>query len=43
MFRQPACAEHLPALTGGDRLTACHFPGPLTAEEIARARRVDAA
>ncbi|KGJ02419.1 oligopeptide transport system ATP-binding protein [Paracoccus halophilus] len=40
---QPACADQVPALTGDDHLTACHFPGPLTAEEIARARRVEAA
>ena len=40
---QARCAAEVPALLGGDHQTACHFPGPLTAEEIARARTVEAA
>ncbi|MBU3030231.1 oligopeptide/dipeptide ABC transporter ATP-binding protein [Paracoccus marinaquae] len=40
---QPACAEQVPALMGEDHLTACHFPGPLTEEEITRARQTEAA
>ncbi|WP_300042397.1 oligopeptide/dipeptide ABC transporter ATP-binding protein [Paracoccus sp. M683] len=35
---QPACAEQVPALMGGDHQVACHFPGPLTEAEIAGAR-----
>ena len=38
---QPVCAEQAPALMGpANHLTACHFPGPFTAEEIARATKV---
>ncbi|AUH34788.1 oligopeptide/dipeptide ABC transporter ATP-binding protein [Paracoccus tegillarcae] len=33
----PVCAEQVPALIGDDHQTACHFPGPLTEEEIAGA------
>lgn len=40
---QARCAAEVPALLGRDHQTACHFPGPLTAEEIARARTVEAA
>ncbi|MFV0385489.1 oligopeptide/dipeptide ABC transporter ATP-binding protein [Paracoccus sp. (in: a-proteobacteria)] len=40
---QDTCAAQVPALTGDDHQTACHFPGPLTGEEIARARRTEAA
>jgi oligopeptide transport system ATP-binding protein len=40
---QARCATEVPALLGGDHQTACHFPGPLTADEIARARTVEAA
>ena len=40
---QARCAAEVPALLGGDHQTACHFPGPLTPEEIARARTVEAA
>ncbi|WP_282603237.1 oligopeptide/dipeptide ABC transporter ATP-binding protein [Paracoccus sp. PARArs4] len=32
------CAAEVPALMGNDHATACHFPGPLTEAEIARAR-----
>ncbi|WP_347267276.1 oligopeptide/dipeptide ABC transporter ATP-binding protein [Paracoccus sp. (in: a-proteobacteria)] len=32
---QALCASEVPALTGGAHLTACHFPGPLTAAELA--------
>ncbi|MBW7056724.1 ATP-binding cassette domain-containing protein [Paracoccus bogoriensis] len=34
------CAAEVPALAGGDHAVACHFPGPLTEAEIARAREV---
>ena len=34
------CAAEVPALAGGDHAVACHFPGPLTEVEIARAREV---
>ncbi|SIS84688.1 oligopeptide/dipeptide ABC transporter ATP-binding protein [Paracoccus saliphilus] len=37
------CAAEVPVLQGADHQTACHFPGPLTAEEIAIARRTEAA
>jgi oligopeptide transport system ATP-binding protein len=37
------CAAEVPALLGGDHQTACHFPGPLTEAEIARARETEAA
>ncbi|SCY73268.1 oligopeptide/dipeptide ABC transporter ATP-binding protein [Paracoccus tibetensis] len=37
------CAAEVPALLGGDHGVACHFPGPLTEAEIARARRTEAA
>ena len=38
---QPACADKVPALMGPDNhLTACHFPGPFTPEEIVRATKV---
>ncbi|MGN7869236.1 oligopeptide/dipeptide ABC transporter ATP-binding protein [Paracoccus sp. 22332] len=37
------CAAEVPVLAGSDHQTACHFPGPLTAEEIARARTAEAA
>ncbi|MCF3974488.1 oligopeptide/dipeptide ABC transporter ATP-binding protein [Paracoccus salsus] len=40
---QATCAERLPALLGQDHQTACLFPGPLTAAEIARARAAEAA
>ena len=40
---QARCAAEVPALLGGDHQTACHFPGPLTADEIALARTVEAA
>ncbi len=40
---QPCCAADVPALLGTDHQTACHFPGPLTADEIARARMTEAA
>lgn len=40
---QAACAEQVPALLGQDHRTACHFPGPLTDAEIARARDTEAA
>ena len=40
---QAACAEQVPALLGQDHRTACHFPGPLTDAEIARARNTEAA
>lgn len=37
------CAAEVPALLGGDHGVACHFPGPLSEVEIARARRTEAA
>ncbi|MBK4215573.1 ATP-binding cassette domain-containing protein [Paracoccus caeni] len=37
------CATEAPALSLGDHQVACHFPGPLTETEIARARRTEAA
>lgn len=40
---QPVCAEQVPALLGAAHQTACHFPGPLSAAEITRARDVRAA
>ena len=41
---QPVCAETVPALMGEPgHLTACHFPGPFTPEEIARAQVVEPA
>ena len=40
---RPLCAEQVPALQGSDRKTACHFPGPLTEAEIARARQTETA
>tara|TARA_B100001765_G_scaffold144914_2_gene92187 strand:+ start:4804 stop:5832 length:1029 start_codon:yes stop_codon:yes gene_type:complete len=40
---QPVCARQVPALLGDAHQTACHFPGPLSDEEIARARAVRAA
>ena len=41
---QVACAEKVPALLGApEHLVACHFPGPLTPEEIARASQLEAA
>ncbi|WP_372799844.1 oligopeptide/dipeptide ABC transporter ATP-binding protein [Paracoccus seriniphilus] len=41
---QPRCAAEVPVLGGdGDHKCACHFPGPLTDEEIARARAAEAA
>ncbi|MBM3606769.1 MAG: oligopeptide ABC transporter ATP-binding protein OppF, partial [Alphaproteobacteria bacterium] len=40
---QARCAAEVPALLGGDHGVACHFPGPFTEAEIARARRTEAA
>lgn len=37
------CGEDVPNLQGDSHQTACHFPGPLTGEEINRARRTEAA
>lgn len=37
------CAEAVPVLSEGSHQTACHYPGPLTETEIARARRTEAA
>lgn len=37
------CAAEVPVLAPGDHQVACHFPGPLTEAEIARARRTEAA
>ena len=34
---QQVCAERVPALLGDGHKVACHFPGPLTPEEIAAA------
>lgn len=33
------CSEEIPLLKGDTHQTACHFPGPLTSEEINHARR----
>ena len=38
---QGRCAAEVPALLGGDHQVACHFPGPLTAAEIARAQAAE--
>lgn len=35
---QSRCASEVPALSGDDHRIACHFPGPLTEPEIARAQ-----
>ena len=40
---QERCAVEVPDLAGTNHQTACHFPGQLTAEEIAQARRTEAA
>ncbi len=40
---QSRCAVEVPILAGTDHRTACHFPGPLTPQEIAHARRTEAA
>lgn len=40
---QDLCARQVPPLTGEDHLTACHFPGPLTDDEIARSRQGETA
>lgn len=37
------CAAETPVLSGNSHQTACHFPGPLTPQEIALARRIEAA
>ncbi|SNR50046.1 dipeptide ABC transporter ATP-binding protein [Paracoccus sediminis] len=39
---QPRCAAEAPLLQGLRHRTACHFPGPLTDQEIARARNAGA-
>ncbi|MBC9245898.1 ATP-binding cassette domain-containing protein [Paracoccus sp. 11-3] len=40
---QARCASEVPLLLGNDQQVACHFPGPLTAAEIARARQSEVA
>ncbi|RJE86605.1 oligopeptide/dipeptide ABC transporter ATP-binding protein [Paracoccus onubensis] len=37
------CAAETPVPSGDSHQIACHFPGPLTEEEIAAARRIEAA
>ncbi|WP_420344126.1 ABC transporter ATP-binding protein [Paenirhodobacter sp.] len=40
---QARCAAEVPVLSAAQHQVACHFPGPLSAEEIARARQEPAA